>query len=310
MWGSCLDHVLEVEIVTADGKIQRASPTQNQDLFWAARGAAASFGVITEFVFKTHPEPKQVVQYSYTFSFGKQADMAPIYSAWQDMIADPKLDRRFGTMFIMFPLGAIITGTFYGTPAEYEASGIPAKLPKTSDSTLAVNDWLGSLAHDAENEALYLSGLATPFYSKSLAFKPDTLVPTKHFKDIFTWVDNADKGTLLWFIIFDAAGGATNDVAYDGTAYGHRDKILFYQSYVVGLPLLSKTKDFVTGFHQQILDKAPPGAKGTYAGYVDPALKDGQEQYWAGNLDRLMQLKGKWDAGDLFHNPQSVRVKK
>ncbi|KAK4451045.1 putative oxidase [Podospora aff. communis PSN243] len=308
MWGSCLDHVLEAEVVTADGRIQRVSATQNPDLFWALRGAAASFGVITEFVFKTHPEPKQVVQYSYTFSFGKQADMAPIYAKWQDMIADPTLDRRFGSMFIMMPLGAIITGTFYGTPAEYEASGIPARLPKTSSSTVTVNDWLGSLAHDAENEALYLSGLATPFYAKSLAFRRDTLVPTEHFKDIFTWVDNADKGTLLWFIIFDAAGGAINDVPYDGTAYSHRDKVLFYQSYVVGFPLLGKTKDFVTGFHEQILAKAPAGAKGTYAGYVDPALTDGQEQYWGDNLPKLMQLKSRFDAGDLFRNPQSVRL--
>jgi FAD/FMN-containing dehydrogenase len=34
MWGSTLDHVLEVEVVTADGKIQRASATENSDLFW------------------------------------------------------------------------------------------------------------------------------------------------------------------------------------------------------------------------------------------------------------------------------------
>lgn len=234
--------------------------------------------------------------------------MAAPYAAWQDLIADPKLDRRFGTMFIMFPLGAIITGTFYGTPAEYKASGIPAKLPKTSNSTLAVNDWLGSLVHDAENEALYLSNLATPFYSKSLAFTKDTLIPTSSIKDLFTWVDKAEKGTLLWFIIFDAAGGATNDVPYDGTAYSHRDKILFYQSYVIGLPLSGKTKDFATGFHDQVLAKAPKGASGTYAGYVDPALKDGQRQYWGGNLERLMGVKAKWDGGDLFHNPQSVRL--
>lgn len=34
MWGTCLDHVLEVEVVTADGSIKRASPTQNSDLFF------------------------------------------------------------------------------------------------------------------------------------------------------------------------------------------------------------------------------------------------------------------------------------
>jgi FAD/FMN-containing dehydrogenase len=34
MWGSTLDHVLEVEVVTADGEIRRASNTENSDLFW------------------------------------------------------------------------------------------------------------------------------------------------------------------------------------------------------------------------------------------------------------------------------------
>jgi len=232
--------------------------------------------------------------------------MAPIYTKWQDLIADPKLDRRFGTMFIMHPLGAVITGTFYGTQAEWEASGIPQKLPQTSDRTLHINDWLGALAHDAENEALYLSNLATPFYSKSLAFTKNTLIPTSKFKDIFRWVDRQDKGTLLWFIIFDAAGGAVDDVPMNGTAYGHRDKILFYQSYVIGLPLLGKTKQFVTDFHNLILG-ASPGASGTYAGYVDPALKDGQQQYWGTNLPQLGLLKGKWDPNDLFHNPQAIQ---
>jgi FAD/FMN-containing dehydrogenase len=34
MWGSTLDHVVEVEVVTADGHIRRASKSQNADLFW------------------------------------------------------------------------------------------------------------------------------------------------------------------------------------------------------------------------------------------------------------------------------------
>lgn len=36
MWGSCLDHILEVEIVTSDGKIQRANKDQNSDLFFVS----------------------------------------------------------------------------------------------------------------------------------------------------------------------------------------------------------------------------------------------------------------------------------
>lgn len=42
-WGSCLDHVLEVEVVTADGKIQRASEEQNSDLFFVSWGSYPLF---------------------------------------------------------------------------------------------------------------------------------------------------------------------------------------------------------------------------------------------------------------------------
>ncbi|KAL2020035.1 hypothetical protein VTK56DRAFT_8938 [Thermocarpiscus australiensis] len=308
MWGSSLDHVLEVQVVTADGKIERASNSQNADLFWALRGAASGFGVVTEFVVKTHPEPGNVVQYEYTLAFGSQAEMAPIYSAWQNLIADPALERRFGSMFIMMPLGAIITGTFYGTEAEFQASGIPNWLPEGSGRHIIVNDWLGSLAHDAENEALYLADIPNPFYSKSLAFKSEDLLPPDKVKSLFQWVDQQDKGTLLWFIIFDAAGGAIGDVAANATAFAHRDKILYYQSYAIGLPLAGKTKDFITNFHKQILASSSPPAYGTYPGYVDPALPDGQQQYWDKNLSLLQELKKKWDPNDLFHNPQSVRL--
>lgn len=36
MWGSCLDHVVQVEVVTAEGKIVVASETENKDLFFVS----------------------------------------------------------------------------------------------------------------------------------------------------------------------------------------------------------------------------------------------------------------------------------
>ena len=49
MWGAALDHVEEVEVVLANSSIVRASEKQNADVFWALKGAGASFGIITEF---------------------------------------------------------------------------------------------------------------------------------------------------------------------------------------------------------------------------------------------------------------------
>src|SRR5690606_36798507 len=45
--GWTVDNLEEVEIVTADGKLRRASLDENADLFWAIRGAGTNLGVAT-----------------------------------------------------------------------------------------------------------------------------------------------------------------------------------------------------------------------------------------------------------------------
>lgn len=54
-FGMTIDSLLAVEIVTANGEILRASPTEHSDLFWAVRGGGGNFGVVTAFEFRMHP---------------------------------------------------------------------------------------------------------------------------------------------------------------------------------------------------------------------------------------------------------------
>ncbi|KAH6654905.1 hypothetical protein BKA67DRAFT_518023 [Truncatella angustata] len=306
MWGSCLDHVLEVEVVTADGSIKRASENDNPDLFFALKGAGAGFGVITEFVMKTHPEPGDVVQYSFSSTFGKHADMADIFEQWQTLISDPNLDRRFGSEVVLHELGLVITATFYGTEEEFEATGIPDRIP-TGKISVVLDDWLGVLTQQAEDAALYLSDVRTAFTSRSLAFRQDELLTREEIDSMMSYLDNADHGTLLWFLIFDVTGGAINDIAMNATAYSHRDKIMFCQGYGIGVPTLSQTtKDFMDGIITNIQSTAEQTLT-TYPGYVDPALANPQQSYWGPNLERLGQIKSNWDPNDVFHNPQSIR---
>lgn len=52
--GLTIDHLRAVEMVLADGTPIRASDTENPDLFWAARGAGANFGIATAFEFEVY----------------------------------------------------------------------------------------------------------------------------------------------------------------------------------------------------------------------------------------------------------------
>lgn len=42
MWGPALDHIVEVEVVTANGNIVRANEDENNDLFYVRSNSAAS----------------------------------------------------------------------------------------------------------------------------------------------------------------------------------------------------------------------------------------------------------------------------
>jgi FAD/FMN-containing dehydrogenase len=54
-WGLACDNLIEVELVTADGRVVRASEDDNSELFWALHGGSGNFGIATRLVFRLHP---------------------------------------------------------------------------------------------------------------------------------------------------------------------------------------------------------------------------------------------------------------
>ncbi len=60
-WGISCFSLLSLDIVTAEGKLITATETENQELFWAARGAGAGFfGVITKYRLKLYSLPQAI----------------------------------------------------------------------------------------------------------------------------------------------------------------------------------------------------------------------------------------------------------
>jgi hypothetical protein len=312
-WGTALDHVLEAEVVLANSSVVTASATQNQDVFWAIKGAAASFGIVTQFKVRTQPVPEAALQYTYTFSQGDILDKVKLFRDWQTLISKPNITRNFSSQLTVFEDTIVITGSFFGTREEYRDFELENNLPFRSMGNVAyVTNWLSLLAHTAEDYLIRIfGGVLTSFYSNSLSFTADQLLNEHDLVALFTYLDTAPKGTQTWWVIFNLEGGATNDVPMNATAYVHRDAIMWMQSYiVVGFePPSFIARRFLNRLHEVILCNRPPGPLRSYPGYVDPFMENGQMAYWGTNLPRLQSIKTRLDPRDIFHNPQSVAVK-
>jgi len=61
-YGFAMDNVVAYEIVTGQGRILTATSTQHSDLFWALKGGANNFGIVTKFTLKTYDIPQVSVQ--------------------------------------------------------------------------------------------------------------------------------------------------------------------------------------------------------------------------------------------------------
>jgi FAD/FMN-containing dehydrogenase len=60
-FGWTSDNLAAVDLVTASGRMIRASERENSDLFWGVRGGGGNFGVATGFEYKLHPVGPDII---------------------------------------------------------------------------------------------------------------------------------------------------------------------------------------------------------------------------------------------------------
>jgi FAD/FMN-containing dehydrogenase len=327
MWGAALDHILEVTVVTADSKIVTASETENSDLFFALRGAAAGYGIITEFKFRTQSAPDEAVFFTYSLPFSAVASMATALKDWQSIVSNQGLQRRLHTQIQFNIRGMIISGTFFGSLADFGKEDLakrfiylineecsegydenPRKAVRKGATVKVVSDWMAMLRLWAGGPLLSaMSEQAMHFYHKSLSIRHGSLLSADTIEQFLEHVRISKKGTPFWFVIMDLTGGAVNDIPADLTAYPHRSTLFYIQTYAAHISKISAvTRQFVGGINSIVESQLPEAGQHIYPGYVDPELSHGPRKYWGVNLERLQRLKTHFDPHDLFHNPQSV----
>ncbi|KAG8968908.1 hypothetical protein FRC05_001276 [Tulasnella sp. 425] len=315
--GLLLDRVVAAEVVVANGSVVTASNQANSDLFWAVRGAAPSYGIVTAWTFNTLPAPSSLINYWYTFSSSlSNAQAVQILQAFMNFAAAKPTKQLQSVTNLQVNNGHVyieIMGTFYGTASDFNNAISPLQnsFPPNVGMSLRTTsrDWYGGLTEFTGS--LNTSGPDDydNFFAKSI------FSSTAYSQAAITnWVNymtqQGSAAPVLWWVLIDMYGGAVSDIPEDATAYAHRSAVLNFQFYGYSSndghsPWVGQSGiDFMNGLTAS-LDPNPWAA---YPNYIDPTLTAAQWQslYYGGHMDRLQQLKATWDPFNVFRFPQSI----
>jgi hypothetical protein len=297
-FGLACDNVLSIDLIDPQGHQVRADRHQNADLFWACRGGGGgSFGAVTGFRIRLHDLSTML-----TFGWGwRQLSpdrAAAIVKAWQHWA--PYAPRSITANLVIgwHPDGGITVGCAgqsTGTLSELkrEINALPGT-PRVSQtpSLAAINDFAGGAK-------------GWVYASKPMKGKSNYAIAPLTDDGLGTLMSqiNGKEGV---YVICDPYGGATADVAADGTSFAHRTGTLFSIQYVSQWTSSQETPQRLSKLRELYASMRPYVSGGAYVNYCDLDLADWQNAYWGANLARLKQIKSAFDPSNVFRHAQSV----
>ncbi|KAF3935463.1 hypothetical protein ABW20_dc0108688 [Dactylellina cionopaga] len=323
-WGLMVDQIMEVEVVTAKGSVIRARKNYNPDLFWALKGAAPSFGIITTFWFKTYAVPENIVNYSYSFEGLSPNAAAAAFMTIQNFAKTAPKELGLGVSLWGNGVNFELSGAYYGkSQQQFTALFQPllSKLPAFSRSDVNMKGWINTLLRFAGNGGTLKVAETgynehTSFYAKSLVTSTKSPLTLANMQSFFNYANRKGPGAansgLPWFVIINLYGGGnsaiTNPALLAESSYGHRDTLWNFQFYTTINSLSTKSNSdsvyFMTNFDKSV--RRPQDA--AYVNYADPTYSRAASHtlYYGSQYNRLSSLKKQWDRGQVFWYPQSI----
>jgi FAD/FMN-containing dehydrogenase len=309
--GLTVDNLLAAEVVTADGRIVRASADEHPDLFWALRGGGGNFGVVTSFRFALHP-------------LGPTVMAGPVFWAADDTTDVLRFYRDFAAG-APDELGTVVRlGTVPPLPV------IPEDLHWRP--AIAIACCYAGVVEDGERAVRALRRFGTPLVdllapSPYVAFQgslDDSVLHGWHYYWKATNLAGLSDDAIA--VIADHAyaassprsysamfhmGGAVARAPHDATAYAARDVAHNIIIDAVWLPDQSGEHAVAeTAWAQQFLQALQPHrAGGVYVNFLDSddAASRVREAYGDQIYGRLAEVKAKYDPDNAFRNNKNIQ---
>ena len=336
-YGLSTDQVIEFKMVNSTGQILTINNRSQEDLFWALRGGGnGNFGIVYEFTLKRYKIPDR--NKDYLIYFHNSSDWHTIISKWQNFITNSTFnnDHNIWSQLTVTPTFLLVAFHIAGTKLKQasvkkieEFANVPHTTPSgyyPEDSSIECfytpENYSGSIAFWAgctkDNQCGNTEDLlecieqptdcgGEPFRMNS-AYQHETLTA----EGIQTIIDHIlqiknKTGCLNASVQLDTLGGKINEVLPNSTAFPHRNDTVTYQFLSYFAKNCNKTAmiQWQDAFHGSMLNCSGM-TEGAYRNYANLNLTSFNERYFMQNLNRLVDIKNRYDPHNLFNYSQSI----
>jgi FAD/FMN-containing dehydrogenase len=302
-FGLTIDNVTAVELVTADGRLVRATETEEPELFWGLRGAGWNFGIATAFEFRLQPFGPDLHRGVLTFPATRVQELWSIFREYA-LHAPDAVSCIFGLDRAGADSG--YTEDMIGRPIVFFAwnhSGAADDVERdTAGLRVGPEPLTTNIGSQPYLEIQTAHDLAFAWGSRSFInshngndVRPEALDElVEHVADV--------PGEATFSIT--ALGGAMGRIPEDATAYSGRDAAFDLSADSSWTdPTLDDANFEWCRRAMKIVE--PDRALGAYPnGNSDAGPNETRRIYGDAKLARLAALKRTWDPDNVFHvNP-------
>ncbi len=306
--GLACDSLVAVELVTADGRLVRASADENPELLWAHRGGGANFGVVTALELALHPVGPEVLGGLVLHP----AERGPeVLALFRDTMRDAPDGLSLAAAYLTGPDEDGIPAELRGRPA-VALAGMYAGPVEEGEAVLAEIRAFGPPAADFFGPVPYADfqcslddppGYRNYWTAEHLDNLPDAAIDAIHERSL-----NIPAGPAQLFI--PAWGGAVARDADDSPIAGRDARFVVHPLFLWEDPA-DDTRMIELG--RGYRDTLAPWATGAvYSNFIgDEGAQRARAAFAPGAYDRLAAIKAAWDPADVFrataHVPPAAR---
>ena len=305
-FGWTSDNVRSMDVVTADGKLVRASQTENADLFWGLRGGGGNFGIVTNFEYDLHPVGREIIGGAVAW---RADDAAGVLDLFREITAEAPAELTCVAVLRKAPPAPWLSKDVHGQPivALFVCDSGPLD---AAEKRVAPIKAFGSPVGDVLQRRTYVSQQslldATQPQGRRYYWKSEYL-PGHQPEMLATAVDHAySSASPHSAILVFPLDGALNLLPDDHSPVGNRDakSIVNVAGSWESAEDDQENIDWARSAWQE-LRRFSTG--GTYLNFLtEEEGGDRLQAAYGKNFDRLVDVKSRWDPANLFRMNKNI----